>query len=163
MAFSLLAVLLPLGKLLGLIALIALGTAPSLAARSIGLVVIGAACLVEILGVGPLPDMVRLLIVLVALALGIGADLYAATLRTWAWRATNQGVWGCVIGGFIGLFIDLGMVGLVLGTVLGALIGEIVSKRWSGAGVVRAAIGSIMNLWGTAGIKLLLALALLSL
>jgi uncharacterized protein YqgC (DUF456 family) len=160
MAFSLMAVLLPLGKLLGLIAVIALGTAPSLVARAIGLIVIVAACLVE--AIGPVPDAARLVIALAALALGIGADVYAATLRTWAWRATNQGVWGCVIGGFIGLFIDLGMIGLLAGTVIGALIGEIVSKRWSGPQVVRAAIGTIMNLWGAAGIKLLLALALLA-
>jgi uncharacterized protein YqgC (DUF456 family) len=160
MTFSLLAVLLPLGKLLGLIAVIALGTAPSLIARSIGLIVIAAASILQ--AVGPVPDLTQLIWALAALAIGIGADAYSATLRTWAWRATSQGVWGCVIGGFIGLFIDLGMIGLLAGTVLGALIGEIVSKRWSGVQIGRAAVGSIMNLWGSAGIKLLLALALIA-
>lgn len=160
MILSLLAVLVPLGKLLGLIALIALGTAPSLVARSVGLIVIVAACLVQ--AIGPIPDANRLVVTLVALAAGVGADVYAATLRTWAWRATSQGVWGCVIGGFIGLFIDLGMIGLLAGTVIGAIIGEAVSKRWHGAQVMRAAAGTVMNLWGTAGIKLLLALALLA-
>jgi uncharacterized protein YqgC (DUF456 family) len=160
MGFSLMAVLLPLGKLLGLIAVIALGTAPSLIARSIGLIVIVAACLLQALG--PVPELYLLILALVALAAGVGVDVYAATLRTWAWRATNQGVWGCIIGGFIGMFIDLGMTGLLAGTVIGALIGEIVSKRWRGVQVVRAAVGSVMNLWGTAGIKLLFALALVA-
>ncbi|MBC7543258.1 MAG: DUF456 domain-containing protein [Candidatus Sericytochromatia bacterium] len=159
MAVSVMAALLPLGQLLGLILVIALGTAPSLVARLIGLVIIVAIAVLQALG--PLPNLVMLIFALVGLALAIAADVWAATLRTWAWRATSQGVWGSIIGGFIGMFLDLGMMGFIVGTFVGAVIGEIVSRRWGGIQVVRAAAGTLMNLWGAAGIKLLVALALL--
>jgi uncharacterized protein YqgC (DUF456 family) len=160
MTLSVMAALVPLGQLLGLILVIALGTAPSLIARTIGLVILVA--ITVLLALGPYPSLTLLILALVGLAIGIAADIWAATLRTWAWRATSQGVWGSVIGGFVGMFIDLGMIGFIVGTFLGAVIGELVSRRWGGIQIVRAAAGTLMNLWGAAGIKLMIALALLS-
>src|SRR4051794_39601071 len=124
MAVTVMAALLPLGQLLGLILVIALGTAPSLIARLVGLLLIVAVAVLQALG--PIPNLTLLIMALVGLALAVSADIWAATLRTWAWRATSQGVWGSVIGGFIGLFIDLGMIGFIVGTFIGAIIGEIV-------------------------------------
>lgn len=158
MPLALLNALLPLLELAGLLGVIALGNAPSIVVRSLGLVVVAAVAAAEALT--PALDVSRLALAGLAIVLGIAADAWAATLRTWAWRTTSQGVWGSVIGGLLGLFL-FDMPGFVFGTLAGSLAGELYSRRWGGVQVLRAAVGTIMNVWGAAGIKLLLALMLL--
>lgn len=71
---------------------------------------------------------------------------------------TRYGVWGCIIGGVIGLFL-FPPLGIIFGPIVGAFIGELVSGQTSDR-ALRAAIGSFIGFFAGTVIKVAVSLTL---
>jgi uncharacterized protein YqgC (DUF456 family) len=80
-----------------------------------------------------------LLLVLAAWAL----DAAIPALGAKRWGGTRWGVWGCLIGAFVGVFL-LPPLGFVLGSFAGAVAGELLGGK-SGSGALLAGLGALMG------------------
>ena len=97
----------------------------------------------------------------VLLLLGFASDYYAASLRTWYFRVSDQAVWGLIIGGFLGLFLASSfstLLPFILGSLVGAMIGEIRAKGFrSFPQIGKATLGTFAGVFGMS-VKLLLGI-----
>lgn len=158
--------LLLLSLLAALACLTVLQTKRSIFLRSLGLfVILGAEVAKQILIYNSLQPLVLGGMVVMA-GLGFASDFYAASLRTWYHRVSEQAIWGVMIGGFIGaLLIGLAPYALfrtifmfLLGSLLGGLIGELRARGFRSAPqLVKATLGSFAGVFGMS-VKLLLGL-----
>ena len=91
-------------------------------------------------------------------AISIVTDLLASLLGARRAGASNKGLWGAGIGGFVGIFF--GLPGLLAGPLLGAAAGEMAHGRaWRDAS--RIGVGTWIGLLVGAIFKVMLALAML--
>ncbi|KFL37784.1 DUF456 domain-containing protein [Arenimonas donghaensis] len=94
----------------------------------------------------------------ILVALSIVTDLLASLLGARRAGASNKGLWGAGIGGFLGIFF--GLPGLLAGPLLGATAGEMAHGRaWRDAS--RIGVGTWIGLLVGAILKVVLALAML--
>ncbi len=105
---------------------------------------------------------VTLLIILFTCALaGFLSDFYAATLRTWHFRVSNEVFWGMIIGGMIGMFflpMAPSLLFFLLGSWIGAMIGYLRSGRdFSIPLIIKACISAFTGSFGM-GVKLLMGM-----
>lgn len=92
------------------------------------------------------------------LVLVYATDYIASMLGTKHYGGSKAAIWGCVIGGVVGLF-TLGPLGIILGPLLGAITGELISKR-PPAQAVKAGIGTVLGLAGGAVIKVIIGIGM---
>jgi len=71
---------------------------------------------------------------------------------------TKYGVWGCIVGGLLGLFL-FPPIGIIAGPMIGAFVGEMISDRNSER-ALRAAIGSFIGFLLSTVIKVAVSLVL---
>ncbi len=71
---------------------------------------------------------------------------------------TRYGMWGCIIGGAVGLFI-MPPFGIILGPMVGAFIGELISGQKSDQ-AMRAAFGSFVGFFVGTVIKVVVSVVL---
>ena len=86
-------------------------------------------------------------------------DYIAGILGTKHYGGSKAAVWGCVIGGLVGIF-TLGPLGIILGPLLGAVAGELISGR-PPAQAVKAGIGTLLGLAGGAVVKIIICIAMI--
>lgn len=95
------------------------------------------------------------------LVLGFASDYYAASLRTWYFRVSDQAIWGLIIGGFLGLFFSSSFNTLspfIVGSIVGAMIGEIRASGFrSFPQIGKATLGTFAGVFGMS-VKLLLGI-----
>lgn len=73
--------------------------------------------------------------------------------------ASRYGIWVGIIGGILGIF-SLGPLGLIMGSVLGVIIGELLAgKNFTQS--LKASLGSILGILGSALIQFFIALIIL--
>lgn len=94
---------------------------------------------------------------LVALAVQV-AEHYARAWGAKRFGAGKAGMWGAVIGSFVGLFFM--PIGLLLGPFLGAMIGELIVGR-PVAEAARAGWGGLVGVLGSVVINFVVALSML--
>lgn len=100
------------------------------------------------------------LIIMAGLTLGVTISDYLVPIGgARKYGASGPGVWGSVIGMFIGLFL-FPPWGMIIGAVLGALVGELLAGK-KGKQVLRAGWGVILGNVVTTGLKLALSGAML--
>lgn len=95
-------------------------------------------------------------------AIGFFSDFYAATLRTWSFRVTDQVFWGMVIGGMIGFFFSAlaapSLFFFLLGSWVGAMIGYMRSSRgFSFSAMLKSCVSVFTASFGM-GLKLLMGM-----
>jgi len=71
---------------------------------------------------------------------------------------TRYGIWGCIIGGVIGIFV-FPPFGIIIGPMIGAFIGELISGQKSDM-ALRAAIGSFIGFFVGTVIKVAVSFVL---
>ena len=99
-----------------------------------------------------------LVVLAILVAIAIATDFLASLLGAKRAGASNKGMWGAGIGGFVGIFF--GLPGLLAGPLLGAAAGEMAHGReWRDAS--RIGVGTWIGLLVGAIFKVLLALAML--
>lgn len=116
--------------LAALVCLTYLQTSRSIYMRCLGLFLMLGAALFYSLQQSTFPVTLMVILGLCALA-GFLSDYYAATLRTWHFRVSNEVFWGMIIGGMIGVFF-LPMAPSLLFFLLGSWIGAMISYIRSG-------------------------------
>jgi len=90
--------------------------------------------------------------------LAMTLDNLAAALGAKRYGAGRAGIWGAVIGAFVGAVV-LGPLGVVVGPFLGALVAELTSGK-TGRDALRAAWGSLLGVLGGVLAKLLVHVAM---
>lgn len=138
----------------------------SIYVRSLGLFLILAAELVQQFEGKSPPNLLPVVMMSIMVVLGFASDYYAASLRTWYFRVSEQAIWGVLIGGFIGTL----MFGLIpnplfqtmflflLGSLIGGCVGEIRARGFrSFPQLGKAVLGSFAGVFGMS-VKLLLGI-----
>lgn len=87
------------------------------------------------------------------------ADFACTVLGAKLGGATKYGLYGAVIGSFLGLFA--GLPGLVVGPFLGAIIGDLYGKRTELAQLLRSGIGASLSLVLALAARLVLLIVML--
>lgn len=144
----------------GLVCLTYLQTSRSIYMRCLGLFLMLGVALFYSLQQPVFPVTMMVILCLCALA-GFLSDFYAATLRTWHFRVSNEVFWGMIIGGMIGIFflpMAPSLLFFLLGSWIGAMIGYIRSGRtFSIPLIVKACISAFTGSFGM-GVKLLMGM-----
>jgi uncharacterized protein YqgC (DUF456 family) len=143
------------------ILLFAVGLIGTVAPVFPGTTIILAAAILHRLMLGPDKSIGwRTIIVLVVLTLTTYAlDLLAGYYGAKYFGATKWGTFCAFLGALVGLFF--GLIGLFVGPVIGAIVGEVIAgKRMIDAG--RAGWGSLLGNIGAMLVKLIIALAMIS-
>jgi len=136
--------------LIGTIAPVLPGTTIILAAAIIHRIMLGSDK-----SIGWRTIMVLVLLTLASYALDVLAGYFGAKY----FGATRWGAFGAILGALVGLFF--GIIGLFAGPVIGAVAGEFIGgKRMIDAG--RAGWGSLLGNVGAMVVKLIIALAMIS-
>ena len=95
---------------------------------------------------------------LIAAAIVAGVTLVDYVIPAWGTKkfgGTRAGIWGSVIGLFVGLFFA--PIGIIAGPFLGAFAGEVLISRQSGERSLRAAFGALMGFLLGVGLKFIVA------
>ena len=143
------------------IVLFAVGLIGTIAPVLPGTTIILAAAIIHRIMLGPDKSIGwRTIIVLVLLTLASYAlDVLAGYFGAKYFGATKWGAFGAILGALVGLFF--GIIGLFAGPVIGAVAGEFIGgKRMIDAG--RAGWGSLLGNIGATVVKLIIALAMIS-
>lgn len=80
----------------------------------------------------PEPPITLWVILGLCTLVGFLSDFYAATLKTWHFRVSNEVFWGMIIGGMVGVFflpMAPSLLFFLIGSWIGAMIGYIRSGR----------------------------------
>lgn len=133
----------------------------SIYVRSLGLfLILGVTLVSELQTPGPM-DLILVIAMSTVVVLGFASDYYAASLRTWYFRASDQAAWGLVIGSFIGLLMNRlfpSLLLFLLGSLIGAMIGEIRARGMRSATQLgKAVLGTFAGVYGMS-LKLLLGM-----
>jgi len=104
----------------------------------------------------PLNKHFLLVTLIVAIAVWL-IDYFLPALGTRKFGGSKYGVWGAIIGLFLGLII-LGPLGIILGPFLGALIAEISWGKKNKSQALKAAFGSFIGFLFSTGLKLIVSL-----
>jgi uncharacterized protein len=143
------------------IMLFAVGLIGTIAPVLPGTTIILAAAVIHRIMLGPEKSIDwRTIIVLVLLTLATYAiDVFGGYFGAKYFGATKWGTFGAILGALVGLFF--GILGLFVGPVIGAIAGEFIAgKRMIDAG--RAGWGSLLGNIGAMVVKLIIALAMIS-
>ncbi|PKL80448.1 MAG: hypothetical protein CVV27_00325 [Candidatus Melainabacteria bacterium HGW-Melainabacteria-1] len=138
-------------------------TSRSIYVRSLGLFMILGVALIHQFQ-HDLPNLGLIVVMGLMLVLGFASDYYAASLRTWNFRVSDQAIWGLVIGGFVGIFMMVlfpTMLPFLLGSLLGAMIGEGRARGFRSASqLTKATLGAFAGVFGMST-KLLLGIEMI--
>jgi len=104
----------------------------------------------------PLNKFFLLITLIIAIAIWL-IDYFLPALGTKKFGGSKYGVWGSIIGLFLGLII-LGPLGIILGPFLGALIAEISWGKKNKSQALKAAFGSFIGFLFSTGLKLIVSL-----
>jgi len=104
----------------------------------------------------PLNKFFLLITLIIAIAIWL-IDYFLPALGTKKFGGSKYGVWGAIIGLFLGLII-LGPLGIILGPFLGALIAEISWGKKNKSQALIAAFGSFIGFLFSTGLKLIVSL-----
>jgi uncharacterized protein YqgC (DUF456 family) len=143
------------------IVLFAVGLIGTVAPVLPGTTIIFAAAIIHRIMLGPEKSIGwRTIIMLALLTLATYAlDILAGYFGAKYFGATKWGTFGAILGALVGLFF--GVIGLFIGPVIGAIAGEFIAgKRMIDAG--RAGWGSLLGNIGAMVVKLIIALAMIS-
>lgn len=158
--------LLLLSLLAALACLTLFQTNRSIYVRSLGLFLILAAALVQEFQLKTAPNLILIALMGLMLVLGFASDYYAASLRTWYFRVSEQAIWGVWIGGIIGALL-FGLIPsrmfqtvflFLFGSLIGALVGEVRTRGFrSFPQISKAVLGAFAGVFGMS-VKLLLGI-----
>ncbi|WP_068596328.1 DUF456 domain-containing protein [Vaginella massiliensis] len=102
------------------------------------------------------------LIIVAGIFVAIGAllDYLLPIYMTKKWGGSKYGVWGSVLGLFVGLFFP--PFGFLLGPLLGAFVGELLHNTQDHKRAMSAALGSFVGFLLTTGYDIILTLIFLA-
>lgn len=93
----------------------------------------------------------------IACAVVFALDFYAPIWCTKKFGGSKKGVWGSIIGLFVGIFSPIPF-GFIIGPFIGAVVGELLDGKDS-AGAFRSGIGAFIGFIVSSGAKIALGLA----